>query len=194
MGETQAYTMALLLASNSPRRRELLKQITPNFRIEPSLFEESAKGLSAHETALLFARGKAAEVLSRFPQDVALGADTVVSLGEQILGKPRSAEEAKHMLRVLSGKEHAVYTGVALLGGEKALSLVVRTAVFFRPLTEKTIEEYVATGSPLDKAGAYGIQDGFGLVEKIEGSYSNVVGLPVEETRALLIEHGGIIC
>ena len=186
--------MALLLASNSPRRRELLGTITKNFRVQPSLFEESAKGLSAQETVSLFSKGKALEVLSRFEEDVVLGADTVVSLGGEILGKPHSKEEAKEMLRLLSGKEHAVYTGIFLASRKKRLSSVVKTTVFFYTLSEEHIERYVATGSPLDKAGAYGIQDGFGLVEKIEGSYSNVVGLPVEETRALLLRHGGILC
>ena len=183
----------LILASASPRRRELLATICPRFLVEPSLFEESAKGLSAYDTVLTFARGKAAEVFSRFPNDIVLGADTVVALGDTILGKPHSEEEAADMLRLLSAKEHAVYTGVCLLSAEKELTVAVRTRVFFRKLSEAFVKEYAASGKPLDKAGAYGIQDG-GLVDRIEGSYTNVVGLPVEETRALMEKHGGILC
>ncbi len=184
--------MRLVLASNSPRRRELLAEICTDFLVEPSLFEESAKGLSAYDTVLAFARGKAADVFARFPHDAVLGADTVVALGEEILGKPHSAEEAKAMLRALSGREHAVYTGVCLKSGKGERSIVVKTAVLFNLLSEELIGAYVASGKPFDKAGAYGIQDGFDLVKQTVGSYTNVVGLPVEETCALIREHGGI--
>ncbi len=186
--------MELILASNSPRRRELLGGICPRFSVEPSLFEESAKGLSAYDTVLAFARGKAAEVFSRFPSCAVLGADTVVSLEGKILGKPRSAEEAKETLCALSGKRHEVYTGICLLSAKGEFCDVVKTAVFFNPLSGELIERYVASGKPLDKAGAYGIQDGYGLVLRTEGSYTNVVGLPLEETRRLIEKHGGILC
>ncbi len=185
--------MRLTLASNSPRRRELLSRITARFSVEPSLFEESAKGLSAYETVLFNARGKAGEVFSRFPNDVVLGADTVVCLNGEVLGKPKDKADAVRMLSLLSGKTHEVYTGVCVHGPNGEFFDVVKTEVVFHPLSEEFIGAYVAGGSPMDKAGAYGIQDG-GLVARIEGSYSNVVGLPIEETRALLSAHGGIIC
>ncbi len=184
--------MQLILASGSPRRRELLARICPRFIVEPSLFEESAKGLSAYDTVLAFARGKAKDVLSRNPCCAVLGADTVVELGGNILGKPHSKEEAKEMLSALSGREHAVYTGVCLVSAEKEFSLVSRTLVRFRELSRELIEAYVASGKPFDKAGAYGIQDGYDLVADIEGSYTGVVGLPVRETRSLIEKHGGI--
>lgn len=177
----------IILASQSPRRRELLAQITPNFLVEPSLFEEKAGGLSAKETVLAFARGKAAEVASRHPQDIVIGADTVVVLNGEILGKPKDGADAARMLRALSGRTHSVCTGVCILGHGAEKTRVVETLVTFFDLSEQFIQEYVAGGSPLDKAGAYGIQDG-GLVEKYEGSYTNVVGLPVEEVRAMLAE------
>ena len=184
--------MQLYLASKSPRRRELLAEIVPHFEVEPSLFEESAKGLSAYETVSLFSKEKAREVHARLG-GVALGADTVVCLDGKILGKPRDKAEAAEMLRALSGREHEVYTGV-FLAGEKEFSAVVCTKVRFNTLSEELIQLYIERENPLDKAGAYGIQDGYDLVASIEGSYTNVVGLPVEETRALLKAHGGILC
>lgn len=175
----------LILASNSPRRRELLKQVC-EFEVIPSDFEERAERLSARETALAFAKGKAKEVLSRYSSRTVLGADTVVSLHGEILGKPKDGEDAKRMLRLLSGKTHSVFTGVCLAGAGFEISEVVETKVTFYPLTEELIEEYVQSGLPLDKAGAYGIQDGYPLVERYEGQYSNVVGLPVETVRTML--------
>lgn len=176
----------LILASASPRRRELLGEIRKDFRVEPSAFEERAGGLSVRDTAKYFARGKAEEVFSRFPQATVLGADTVVSLGGEILGKPRDEEDAKRMLRALSGKIHSVFTGVCVCKKGFSAALVVETEVEFYPLSEALISRYAESGLPLDKAGAYGIQDGFPLVKEFHGSYTNVVGLPVEEVRALL--------
>ena len=159
--------MKVLLASASPRRRQLLAQIT-EFEVEPSSFEERAVGLSARETALAFARGKALDVF----------------LNGEIFGKPKDAEDAKRMLRLLSGKTHSVFTGVCLMREGAAAEGADETKVSFLQLNDEAIEAYVASGLPFGKAGAYGIQDG-GLVEKIEGSYSNVVGLPVELTKEL---------
>lgn len=180
--------MKLVLASNSPRRRELLASIIPQFDVVPSSFEERAEGLSARETALAFAEGKAGEVFSRFPDCVVLGSDTVVALGGEVLGKPKDREDAVRTLRALSGKTHSVYTGVCLAGAFGKRSAVAETRVTFYRLSEKLIGEYVASGLPLDKAGSYGIQDGYPLVEKYEGSYSNVVGLPVALVKKLLKE------
>lgn len=185
--------MRLILASASPRRRQLLKELLPHFEVEPSLFEEKNTGLSAEETVLSFAEGKAREVQSRFSDAAVLGADTVVCLDGVIFGKPKDREDAFRMLSLLSGRVHEVYTGVCVKSAGKELSTVVTTKVRFLPLTEGDIETYIGKYNPLDKAGAYGIQDG-GVVASVEGSYSNVVGLPLEETRALLTAHGGILC
>ncbi|MBR7186076.1 MAG: septum formation protein Maf [Clostridia bacterium] len=178
--------MQLILASNSPRRRELLTQLGYQFIVEPSSFEERERGLSAHDTALFFARGKAEEVFSRFPLSAVLGADTVVTLGGEIFGKPKDQEDAKRMLRLLSGKEHAVLTGVCLIAPNYREEAIVATHVVFHELSEEVIAAYVASGLPLDKAGAYGIQDGRPLVKEIYGSYTNVVGLPTEKVGTML--------
>ncbi len=185
----------LILASNSPRRRTLLSDMGYAFTVEPSQFEEIPGGYSARDTALFFAYGKAADVLSRHPDALVLGADTVVAPEGEILGKPKDEEDAKRMLRRLSGRAHSVYTGVALLGKGFELCRVVETEVIFAPLTEEIIEAYVASGLPRGKAGAYGIQDGWPLVEKINGSYTNVVGLPTEEVETMLrAAYGGERC
>ena len=178
--------MQLLLASSSPRRRELITQITTDFQVEPSLFEESAKGLSAYDTARTFAKGKAEEVAGRFPEALVLGADTVVCLDGEILGKPKNAAKAREMLLSLSGRTHTVYTGVCVVCRGVSRTRVVSSQVTFHTLSDDLIERYIQSGQPLDKAGAYGIQDGFPIVERYEGSFTNIVGLPVEETRELI--------
>lgn len=181
----------LILASNSPRRRELLAQLYPVFRICPSAFEERGrKGLSARDEALAFACGKAKEVFARCPHSYVLGADTVVALGEEILGKPKSREDAARTLRRLSGITHSVFTGVCLMWENGTLCQTVETKVTFRALSDELIGEYVASGLPMDKAGSYGIQDGYPLVEGYEGSYTNVVGLPTELVRDWLRKTG----
>lgn len=179
--------MKLILASNSPRRRELFEELSVPFEVIPSRFEENAAGLSARDTVLTFAEEKAKEVFARYPDAFVLGADTVVCMNGEILGKPKNAEDAKRMLRLLSGKTHSVYTGVCLAGPGVLLRQAVETQVTFFPLREEFIEEYVAGGSPLDKAGAYGIQDG-ALAESYHGSYTNVIGLPLETVKAFLKE------
>ena len=175
--------MKLILASVSPRRRELLAPLR-EFELQPSHFDERAEG-SAEEVVLFNARGKAKEVLARFPDCRVLGADTVVALDGKILGKPKDAEDAKRMLRLLSGRVHSVFTGVCLIDQKGAEERVVETKVLFKTLSEKLIEDYVLSGTPLDKAGAYGIQDGL-VVASYEGSYSNVMGLPVEALEEML--------
>ena len=175
--------MKLLLASASPRRKELLATLC-GFEIVPSRFEEAAAG-SAEEVVLQNARGKAQEVLSRFPDCRVLGADTVVALDNMILGKPKDSEDAKRMLRLLSGRVHSVFTGVCIADAGGRAERVVETKVLFKTLSEKTIEDYVLSGTPLDKAGAYGIQDGL-VVASIEGSYTNVMGLPMEAVSEML--------
>lgn len=182
--------MQIILASASPRRRELLETIAPKFAIVPSAFEERG-ACGAEDTALAFARGKAEEVFSKHPDALVLGADTVVALDGEVLGKPRDEAEAYKMLRALSGRSHDVYTGVCLIKKGARREGVAKTKVTFFPLTDELIVQYIASGSPFDKAGAYGIQDG-GLVKSYEGSYTNVVGLPVETVKTFLRELGEI--
>ena len=184
--------MEWILASASPRRKELLAELITNFEIIPAKGEENApSNLSPQELVKALARQKAVEVAS-LPQakgKAVLGSDTVVALDGKILGKPATKEDATAMLTVLSGRAHEVYTGVCIVYpaalGKKELVEADCTRVHFNCLTKEQIAAYVATGSPMDKAGAYGIQDG-GLVERIEGSFSNVVGLPLELVSRLL--------
>ncbi len=184
----------LILASNSPRRREILASLGVAFTVQPSLFEERGEGLSPAETALVFARGKAKDVFSRNPHALVLGADTVVALDGQIFGKPKDEEDAARMLRALSGRTHSVLTGVCLLGEDFCSECVAETKVSFFALDEALIARYIREKRPLDKAGAYGIQDEFPLVRSYEGSYTNVVGLPAEKVREMLTAHGGKEC
>ena len=178
--------MKLLLASASPRRKELLSTLVP-FDTVPSGFSEVETG-AAREIVLRNARGKAEEVFARFPDCVVLGADTAVALGDRIFGKPADEKEAEQMLSFLSGKTHSVYTGVCLLGQYGKIERVVETKVLFKKLSKKTIQNYIKSGSPLDKAGAYGIQDNV-AVASFEGSYSNVVGLPLEAVEKMLKQY-----
>lgn len=178
--------MQLLLASNSPRRRELLALEKIPFEAVSSHFEERGEGLSARDTALSFAEGKARDVFARYPEAAVLGADTIVALDGEILGKPKSQDEAREMLRRLSGRTHSVLTGVCLLSKEFFFRDLSETKVTFFELTGELVEEYVASGLPMDKAGGYGIQDGYPLVKCYEGSYTNVVGFPMELVREFL--------
>ena len=171
----------IILASKSPRRRELLKYITDDFKIETCDADESLNdGISPYDAVLYLSRIKAQPIAKMHKNDIVIGADTVVAIDGKILGKPLDTTDAAHMLKLLSGKTHSVFTGVTIIQGEKADSFYCETKVKFFDLTDKEIEKYIKTGEPLDKAGAYGIQ-GFGslLVEKIDGDYFNVVGLPV---------------
>lgn len=175
--------MDLILASASPRRRELLEMLgVKKLIIRPAKGEEHApEGASAAEVVMALSRAKALEVASSAPADaVVVGADTIVELDGEILGKPHSREEAFAMLRRLSGRGHTVYTGVAAVRGEELLCEAETTRVFFRGLTDSEISAYIATGEPMDKAGAYGAQ-GLGslFVERIDGDFFNVMGLPL---------------
>ncbi len=181
--------MGLILASHSPRRKELLERITPCFSVVDSQVEERRDpAWAVDELPRQLALQKALAVSCRFPKDWVIGADTIVALGDTVLGKPRDAADAAAMLRQLSGKTHLVYTGVAFCrGGKAAFSFVQRTEVEFYPLSETQIRQYLATGEPFDKAGAYGIQGAGGLfVKGIHGDYCNVVGFPLARvSRAL---------
>lgn len=186
--------MEWILASASPRRKELLAELISEFDVIPAQGEEKAPdGLSPEALVKTLARQKATETAA-LPQargKAVLGSDTVVALDGKILGKPATEREAVEMLTALSGRAHEVYTGVCIVyptdAGVKEYVEADCTAVHFNRLTKEQILAYVATGSPMDKAGAYGIQDG-GLVERIEGSFSNVVGLPLELLGRMLRE------
>lgn len=184
--------MEWILASASPRRRELFAELVKNFDVIPARGEEKVVGNPTPETLVQELALQKAEEVAALPiaqGKCVLGSDTVVAFRGEVLGKPKDEADALRMLSLLSGQTHEVYTGVCICyphgAGKKNLVAAACTKVTFYPLSETQIEAYVATGSPMDKAGAYGIQDG-GLVEKIEGSFSNVVGLPVELCREML--------
>ncbi len=184
---------SLVLASGSPRRAELLACLGIRFRVEASGVEEGSLDGTPAEKAAGWARQKAAAVARRFPGHWVLAADTIVVLGAQIFGKPGDARDARRMLGQLSGRTHEVITGICLRHRDRQIRLQasVRTLVRIRNLTEREIHAYVATGEPLDKAGSYGIQGvGSFLVRSIQGSYTNVVGLPLSETLDWLVNKG----
>lgn len=182
-----------VLASKSPRRKELLNKIGINAQVIPSNVDEDAyKGLEAEKMVMQLSFVKAADVARSFRKNTfVIGADTCVCLEGKIFGKPESKDDAKRMLEELSGKTHQVYTGYCVIdcGSGKSVSRCAVTNVTFKELTESEIKAYVETGEPLDKAGAYGIQEkGAVFVEKIDGDYSNVVGLPLSPLYKLFKE------
>lgn len=183
----------LYLASASPRRAELLKTAGLEFDLCVSDFDEKSIPFSSPEEYVLkAATGKANAVLDTLnDNDVVIGSDTAVVLGDRILGKPRDREEAVEMLLLLSGKTHRVLTGVCVASKNKTLSFVETTLVTFIPISREQAEKYAATGECDDKAGAYGIQSkGSVFVSRIEGDYSSVVGLPLCKTVKALEEFG----
>jgi septum formation protein len=176
----------IVLASRSPRRIHLLRQIGIPFTVEESGVDENfAEGNSPETIVRELSLEKAKKVAERIGSGIVIGADTIVVLNGAILGKPSSREDAMRMLRLLAGKTHTVFTGFALVDVKTGKSLVdyERTEVTFRELAEKEIEQYVDSGSPMDKAGAYGIQDDYGavFVEKINGCFYTVVGFPLSK-------------
>lgn len=179
-----------ILASASPRRKELLNQVGFSFDIIPSDAEENVEdGLSAEDTVKALARLKAQSVFNEHPDRVVFGCDTVVSIDGEILGKPQNEDEAFKMLKKLSGKTHAVSTGVCIISKEKEICFSDTTFVTFYEIDDETIESYISTRECDDKAGAYGIQ-GYGsvLVKEIKGDYFSVMGLPVARSaRALAL-------
>jgi septum formation protein len=184
---------ALLLASASPRRRDLLKKAGVDFRVEAARTEELAgEEWTARELCLLNAEQKALQVASRFPDCVVLGVDTVVSIEGQVFGKPADFDKAQAMLERLCGRIHEVLTGVCLVqkSKRKLFRFVESTWVKFRSRQTVDLEDYLRSVHPLDKAGGYAAQEDQGrLIEYIEGSMSNVIGLPVERVLAALNEH-----
>ena len=186
--------MSIVLASASPRRRELLQTAGIDFTVRVSdAAEYIAPGTPPQEAVQSLARQKAEAVAAQCPSDTVIGADTVVTLDGVILGKPRDAADAARMLHLLSGRTHEVYTGVCLCRAGYAETFFACTRVTFYPLTDEEIDDYIATGEPMDKAGAYGIQGlGCTLVRGIEGDYCIVVGLPVASLVRLLRENGSL--
>ena len=190
--------MYVILASNSPRRRELLQKICPVFAVRSADADEgigrsvppgeAVKRLALRKAESVFKTARNAGMATTGEPLVVLGADTVVCLDGAILGKPKDEEDAARILRLLSGRTHEVYTGVCCMTERGARLCAARSEVIFRTLTDEEIAAYIATGSPMDKAGAYGIQDGYPLVERYEGRFTNVVGLPVERLTAMLRE------
>ncbi len=187
--ENKGYT--LVLASASPRRRDILTEAGIAHIVRPADIDESVfDGIEPRLMVQLLAAGKAAAAAEN-EEEWILGADTVVALTGRVLGKPADEEEAFRMLSMLSGKTHYVYTGVALICARdgRLKTVCEETAVTFRTLSEAEIRAYIATGEPMDKAGAYGIQGkGGALVEKTEGDFRNVVGLPLVAVRRLFDE------
>lgn len=185
--------MKIVLASQSPRRKELLGRMGLEFVTQASKIDESAfDGLEAREMVATLSREKAQWIARQLDgETLVIGADTVVVRDGAALGKPKDAEDAVAMLLSLSGRDHQVCTGVTVCRGDRVLTQVEETQVTFRDLTETEVRQYVSTGEPMDKAGAYGIQ-GLGglLVEGIRGDYSNVVGLPVCRLGQMLKDFG----
>lgn len=184
----------IILASNSPRRRELLRQIGVVFTSDPADVDERIlPGEGAEAYALRVALDKARVAAGRTGNGIVIAADTIVVLGDTILGKPADAPDAERMLNMLSGRMHRVVSGLAVVDAKtgRTRTGTASTMVWFRDLTPAEIRSYVMTGEPLDKAGAYGIQEkGALLVEKIEGCYFNIVGLPLFLLGKILRESG----
>ena len=185
--------MNIILASQSPRRKELLERMgLSGFEIIPTQGDESCPpGCTPAEMVEELSRRKCAEIAASHPDALVIAADTVVAIDDKILGKPHGREQAVGMLRLLSGREHRVYTGLTVTYGGETVTEHEITAVRFRPLSGADIRRYIATGEPMDKAGAYGVQ-GYGcvLVEGIVGDYYNVMGLPVCRLARLLARFG----
>lgn len=179
-----------ILASSSPRRKQLLAKLIPDFvvivpDVDESLLHIPAKDLPAEES-----KAKAYAIAALYPDDEVLSCDTIVVLDGVALGKPKDEEDAKAMLRHLSGKKQVVLSGYTYIGKGREITRTVATEVYFNELSDELIETYIREKKPLDKAGAYGIQDGYPLVERIVGSYDNVMGLPTEDIEQHVIRSG----
>ena len=185
----------IILASNSPRRKELLERLGVFFSVMPSDFDEKqVKHGNPAEFARLCALGKALDIAMRLQEGIVLGADTIVVLEKKIFGKPRNAADAKRTLKRLSGKTHSVFTGVALVNAKtrERASFVEETKVKFKKLSSGDIDSYVACGECFGKAGSYMVQGKAGaFVESFDGLFSNIVGLPVERLKPVLKEFFG---
>jgi septum formation protein len=179
----------IILASQSPRRQELLAAMDLDFQVQVKDVEETyPEGLEPAQIAVYIAEKKAAAFVAERAQHLVITADTIVAFNGEIMGKPAGPEQAREMLSKLSGSKHEVYTGVCLAYGQKIISFYDVTEVFFKPVTAAQIDYYIEHYNPFDKAGSYGVQDwiGFIAVEKIAGSYTNVMGLPTEKLYTAL--------
>jgi septum formation protein len=183
----------LILASSSPRRQELLREAGILFEVHPAhVPEERIAGESPLRYACRLAREKAEAVAGSFPRGYVLGADTIVIVDDEVLEKPRDAQDAARMLRLLSGRRHQVVTAVSLVRPEgHSETCTSTTQVYFREVAEEEIRLYISSGEPMDKAGAYAIQGGAAQwIQRIEGDYSNVVGLPLSLVKEMLRASG----
>lgn len=184
----------IILASGSPRRKQILEQVGLNFTVEVSDYEEkSIPGVSPSEFVETLSLEKANVVAKNHNDAIIIGADTIVVLDNQILGKPKTKQDAREMLKKLSGNTHSVFTGFTIIDtvNKRTITNHVETKIRFKNLSEEEIRAYIETGEPMDKAGAYGVQDkGALFVEHIEGDYSSVMGLPIVKIFEILKELG----
>ena len=184
----------IILASASPRRREILDKTGLKFSVDAGEYEEDMElGLKPHQLARFLSAEKAKTIAAKYPNALVIAADTFIVFKGKLLGKPHTKEEARRMLSLLNGRSHSVITGFTILDTKtkKKLSRSVETKVYFNKMTEQEIESYVGTGEPLDKAGAYAIQGiGAVIVKKIEGDFFNVVGLPLNSLIEALKKFG----
>lgn len=175
----------IILASSSPTRKLLLTEAGLDLIVDPSNYEEDMTlPMPPKELVVHLSKGKAEDVAKKYKNELVIGADTIIVYQNHLLGKPITSERAKEMLKMLSGTEHSAITGFTIIdtGSKKSISKVVESKVFFKNLTNEEIEGYISTGEPLNKAGAYAIlEGGANLIRKIEGSKSNIAGLPMEE-------------
>lgn len=186
MNLSELMTQRVILASASPRREQVLSYILSSFEVIPSGIDETASG-SPEEMVIKLAADKALDVFKSNAFALIIGADTIVVSGKTILGKPKDSADSARMLRILSGRTHEVYSGVAVAFRGEVNTLSCMTRVTFDKMTEREISEYIKTGEPEDKAGAYGIQ-GFGgkFIRRIEGDFFNVMGLPLNGLYKML--------
>lgn len=175
--------MMLILASGSPRRAKLMKDAGLDFIVEPSFLDEIVdEKLKPNELVTELAKMKAIHVAKNYPNDIVIGADTIVVYEDHILGKPKDEEDAYRMLKLLSDDRHVVYTAVALVKGDKIKTFVSESEVWMKNLSDLEIKNYIKTGEPMDKAGAYAIQgDGGSLVDHYNGDFFTIVGLPLKD-------------
>ncbi len=194
MNRLNKHFEGIILASQSPRRKKLMEKLGIPFVIQTSKFTEfPPMGDLPNAYSSRMALEKAITVGSQFPDHLVIGADTVVAVDDHIMGKPKNNEEAALMLSRLSNRWHEVWTGICVYNQKRDIEVVkaIRSSVCFKKLSENDIEDYILTGEPMDKAGAYAIQEGGkGFVKEIQGSYHNIIGLPTLELSRILYELG----
>jgi septum formation protein len=174
----------VILASSSPRRKELLKKLIPDFEVIPADIDENESFVSPYNLPYDLSKRKAYEVFKSHPDDVVIACDTIVIFNDEIFGKPLNEADAKRMLKSLSNNSHVVLSGYTIISKNFEVSKTIKTTVLFNKLDEELIDSYIASGSPMDKAGAYGCQDkDYPLVSSIVGSFDNVMGFPSESIK-----------